>query len=60
MSDCIQIALDKITEALGAAAPDHRAHVDTFSAARLRALREAPPLDWPGLVVHVPSPLLSR
>jgi hypothetical protein len=36
MSDCIQIALDKITEALGAAAPDHRAHVDSFSAARLR------------------------
>ena len=60
MTDRIQAALDRIAEALGATTPDHAAHVDAYRSARVRALREAPALDWPGLVVTVPYPLLSR
>ncbi|MGJ5163205.1 hypothetical protein [Bradyrhizobium sp. HKCCYLR1051] len=55
MTDRIQIALDLIAKLLGAEAPDHAAHVETFRAARLRALDDAPALDWPGLLITLPA-----
>jgi hypothetical protein len=56
----LQNAFSRLAEALGATMPDHAARLDAISAERLRALYAAPALDWPGLVVTVPSPLVSR
>ncbi|MGJ5000536.1 hypothetical protein ACQR10_04380 [Bradyrhizobium sp. HKCCYLRH2060] len=50
-----QSALDLITKLLGGDAPDHRAHVDARLDDRIRRARQAPPLDWPGLVISFPS-----
>ncbi|MGJ4893738.1 hypothetical protein ACQR2B_06800 [Bradyrhizobium oligotrophicum] len=55
MTDRIQTALDLIAKLLGADALDHAAHVEAFRDARLRALDDAPALDWPGLVITLPA-----